>query len=180
ARIDYAYNAVDKTTVLAKMLIARFYGREPRHSYFVGCSNGGRQAIMVTQRMPLQFDGVVAGDPSFRLTRVNLDEAWNEIVLARAAPKDAQGRPILSRALSEADLGLVAHAVLQECDARDGLVDGMINDYRNCHFDPAVLTCKAAKKDDCLSLEQVAALEALMAGPRNSRGESLYSSFPYD
>jgi hypothetical protein len=180
ARIDYAYNAVDKTTFLAKMLIARFYGREPRHSYFVGCSNGGRQAMMATQRMPMQFDGVVAGDPSFRLTRVNLDQAWNEIVLARAAPKDAQGRPILSKALSEADLKLVANAVLKECDARDGLVDGMINDYRNCHFEPAVLTCKAAKKADCLSLEQVAALKALMAGPQNSHGESLYSSFPYD
>ena len=180
ARIDYAYNAVDKTTVLAKMLIARFYGREPRHSYFVGCSNGGRQAMMVTQRMPLQFDGVVAGDPSFRLTRVNLDEAWNEIVLARAAPKDARGQPILSKALSEADLKLVANAVLQECDARDGLADGMINDYRNCHFDPAVLTCKAGKKDDCLSREQVAALDALMAGPRSSRGEPLYAAFPYD
>ena len=180
ARIDYAYNAVDKATGLAKMLIARFYGREPRHSYFVGCSNGGRQAMMVTQRMPMQFDGVVAGDPSFRLTRVNLDEAWNEIVLARAAPKDAQGRPVLSKALSEADLKLVANAVLEECDARDGLADGMINDYRNCHFEPSVLTCKAAKKDDCLSLEQVAALKALMAGPQNSKGESLYAPFPYD
>ena len=99
ARIDYAYNALDKTTLLAKALIARFYGQAPRRSYFVGCSNGGRQALMAAERLPLEFDGIVAGDPSFRLTRTNVDEAWNEIVLARAAPKDAQGRPIISQAL---------------------------------------------------------------------------------
>jgi feruloyl esterase len=98
ARIDYAYNALDKTTFLAKALITQFYGQSPRHSYFIGCSNGGRQALIAAERMPLEFDGIVAGDPSFRLTRTNLAEAWNEIVLAKAAPKDAEGRPIISAA----------------------------------------------------------------------------------
>ena len=86
-RIDYGYNALDKTTLLAKQLIARFYGSGPSRSYFIGCSNGGRQAMMVAERLPLQFDGVVAGDPSFRLTRTNIDEAWNEIVLAGRRPR---------------------------------------------------------------------------------------------
>jgi Tannase and feruloyl esterase len=180
ARIDYAYNAVDKTTWLAKALIARFYGRPARRSYFVGCSNGGRQAMMVAERMPLAFDGIVAGDPTFNFTRVNLDQAWNEIVLARAAPKDAEGRPILSRALSEADLRLVAHAVLRQCDGLDGLVDGMINDFRACHFDPAVLTCRGPKTPRCLMPAEVTALKALMAGPHDSRGRALYAAFPYD
>jgi feruloyl esterase len=180
ARIDYAYNAVDKTTLLAKVLIAQFYGRAPSHSYFLGCSNGGRQAMMVTQRLPLQFDGVVSGDPSFRLTRANIDQAWNEIVLARAAPKDAQGRPILSRALSPADLQLVSKAVVQACDAKDGLADGIINDYQACDFDPAALTCKGAKTGSCLAAVQVTALKDLMAGPRDSHGHPLYAAFPYD
>lgn len=180
ARIDYGYNAVDKATLIAKAIIARFYGHAPRHSYFLGCSNGGRQAMMVAERMPLQFDGVVAGDPTFRFTRVNLDQAWNEIVLARAAPKDAHGRPILSRVMSEQDLQLVAHAVLKQCDGLDGLVDGMINDYRACHFDPAVLTCRGAKTPSCLSTVQVTALKALMGGPHDSRGRALYAAFPYD
>ena len=180
ARIDYAYNAVDKTTLLAKAVIARFYGRPPQHSYFVGCSNGGRQAMMAAQRLPLEFDGIVAGDPSFRLTRTNVAEAWNEIVLARAAPRDAEGRPIISQALSEPDLHLVATAVLEECDAHDGLVDGMINDYRACHFDPAVLSCKGAKTPQCLTNEQVAALKSLMEGPHDSHGRPLYAAFPYD
>jgi tannase/feruloyl esterase len=180
ARIDYAYNAVDKTTLVAKALIARFYGQQPRRSYFLGCSNGGRQAMMVTQRLPLQFDGVVSGDPSFRLTRTNIDQAWNEIVLARAAPKDAAGRPILSRAMSEADLQLVAKAVIKECDAHDGLADGMINDYKACHFDPAVLRCNGGKTASCLTAPQVSALEDLMAGPHDSQGRPLYAPFPYD
>jgi len=180
ARIDYAYNAVDKTTLLAKVLIGRFYGKPPRRSYFVGCSNGGRQALMAAERMPLQFDGVVAGDPSFHLTRVNLDEAWNEIVAARAAPRDGQGRPILGLLFSAGDLQLVAAAVLKKCDALDGLADGMINDYRACRFDPAVLTCKGVKSDSCLTARQIAALKNVMDGPHDSRGHALYASFPYD
>ena len=179
-RIDYAYNAVDKTTFLAKALIARYYGEPPRHSYFVGCSNGGRQAMVAAERLPLEFDGIVAGDPSFHLTRVNLDEAWNEVVAARVAPKDAQGRPVLGALFSDSDLQLVAAAVLKKCDALDGLADGMINDYRACRFDPAVLTCKAAKSDSCLTPNQVTALEKVMEGPHDSHGRALYASFPYD
>ena len=180
ARIDYAYNAVDKATLIAKAIVARFYGRAPQRSYFVGCSNGGRQAMTVAERMPLQFDGVVAGDPTFRFTRVNLDQAWNEVVLARAAPKDEQGRPILSAVMSKADLRLVADAVLKQCDALDGLADGIINDYRSCHFHPAVLTCRGAKSASCLTSNQVTALKALMGGPHDSQGRPLYAAFPYD
>jgi len=136
--------------------------------------------MMVAQRMPLAFDGVVAGDPTFRLTHTNVDQVWNEVVLARAAPKDAQGRPILSRVMSPADLQLVARSVLKECDRLDGLVDGMINDYRACHFDPAVLTCRGAKTPECLTAVQVTALKMLMGGPHDSQGRALYASFPYD
>jgi feruloyl esterase len=179
-RIDYAYNAVDKTTFLAKALIARYYGQAPRRSYFIGCSNGGRQAMIAAERLPMEFDGIVAGDPSFHLTRVNLDEAWNEIVAARAAPKDPQGRPLIGSLFSDSDLQLVARAVLKKCDALDGLADGMINDYRACRFDPAVLTCKAAKSAGCLTARQVTALEQVMQGPRDSHGRALYAAFPYD
>ena len=180
ARIDYAYNAVDKTTLIAKALIRSFYSRAPEHSYFVGCSNGGRQAMMVTQRLPLEFDGAVSGDPSFRLTRTNIDQAWNEVVLARASPKDDQGRPIIARTLSDEDLRLVSSAVLKECDAKDGLEDGMINDFKACHFDPAVLTCSGGKTPSCLTSVQVSSLKDLMAGPHDSAGRALYAAFPYD
>ncbi len=180
ARLDYAYNAVDKTTVIAKALIADYYGRKPDYSYFLGCSNGGRQALMSAQRFPNYFDGIVAGDPTFRLAWTNVDEAWNEIVLARAAPKDVDGRPIISKALSDSDLALVSNAVLKACDAKDGLKDGLINDFQACHFDPAVLECKGAKTDECLAPKQVTALKELMGGPHDSKGHALYAAFPYD
>ena len=180
ARIDYAYGAVEKTTWAAKALIQVFYGREPDRSYFMGCSNGGRQALIAAERLPLEFDGIVAGDPTFRLAWTNVDQVWNEIVLARAAPKGPDGRPIISRALLDADLRLVGEELLRECDGKDGLNDGMINDLRACRFDPAVLTCKGAKTDGCLTALQVRTLKALMGGPHDSHGHALYAAFPYD
>jgi len=180
ARLDYAYNALGKTAVIAKALVAAFYGRKPDYSYFVGCSNGGRNGMIAAERFPTYFDGIVAGDPTFRLAWTNVDQAWNEVVLARAAPKDEQGRPIISKALSESDLKLVSDSVLKACDAKDGLKDGMINDFQACHFDPAVLECKGDKTDSCLAPKQVTALKELMGGPHDSKGKQLYAPFPYD
>jgi Tannase and feruloyl esterase len=180
ARLDYAYNALGQSTSIGKAVITAFYGRKPDYSYFVGCSNGGRQAMMAAQRFPRAFDGIVAGDPTFRLAWTNVDQVWNEVVLARAAPKDADGKPIVSQALSDSDLKLVSTAVLKACDAKDGLSDGMINDFRACHFDPAVLTCKGTKTDTCLAPKQVTALKELMGGPHDSKGRPLYAAFPYD
>jgi hypothetical protein len=180
ARIDYAYGAVDKVTLIAKALIQAFYGREPEHSYFIGCSNGGRQGLIAAQRLPLEFDGIVSGDPTFRLAWTNVDQVWNEVVLARGAPKGRDGRPVISRALSDGDLKLVADETLRACDGKDGLKDGMINDFKACRFDPQVLTCRGAKTGRCLTVVQVRALKALMGGPHDSAGRPLYAAFPYD
>jgi hypothetical protein len=127
ARIDYAYNALDKVTVEAKRLVEAFYGSAPRYSYMVGCSNGGRQALTLAQRMPLYYDGIVAGAPAMRFSGLAIGQVWNQRVVAGIAPKDGEGRPILSRAFSDVDLRLVRDRVLARCDARDGLADGMIN-----------------------------------------------------
>jgi hypothetical protein len=180
ARIDYGYNALDKVNAAARAFIGRFYGKAPHHAYFAGCSNGGRQALTVSQRLPLEFDGIVAGDPTLRFSRVALDEVWNLKVLERIAPKDAQGRPIYARAFSNADLKLVRDRVLKQCDARDGLADGMINDWRGCRFDPAILACKGAKAATCLSPGQVDVLRDLYRGPRTADGTPVYGSFNYD
>lgn len=180
ARIDYAYNALDKVTIEAKRLIAQYYGAAPNHSYFAGCSNGGRQAMTAAQKLPLYFDGIVAGDPTIRFSRVAIDEVWNVQQLARIAPRDAEGRPIIAKAFSEADLALVKTALLKRCDAKDGLADGMIHDWQRCDFNPAILSCKAGKTATCLSKAQVATLNALHEGPRTPKGEHLYGPFNYD
>jgi feruloyl esterase len=180
ARLDYAFGAVDKATLQAKALVERYYGAAPARSYFLGCSNGGRQGLVASQRMPLYFDGIVAGDPGISFTGLAMNHAWSLQTVSRIAPKDEDGRPIISRAFSDGDLRLVADAVSRRCDDLDGLADGMINDWIGCDFDPGELVCAAEKTDACLTEEQVVALRDMQGGPRNSRGEALYGFFAYD
>jgi feruloyl esterase len=180
ARVDYAYDAIGKVTPAAKALVERFYGRAPAHSYFAGCSNGGRQALTAAQRFPLYFDGIVAGDPTLRFSRVALDEAWNLGVLARISPRAADGRPIISKAFLADDLALVKSALLKKCDARDGLADGQIQDWRGCGFDPAEVQCRRGQAAGCLSAEKVNALRELHSGPRTKAGENIYGPFNFD
>lgn len=183
AKLDFAYQAVERTTHEAKALIERFYGRAPDYSYFLGCSTGGREAMMAAQRLPLEFDGVVAGDPSFNLTRVAVNQVFSLQTVTRIAPRDAEGVPELDKAFTDGQLRAVANAVTAECDALDGLADGMINDFRACGFDPASLGCESgsdAREGQCLSDRQVVALKDIFGGARNSQGESLYGAFTYD
>jgi feruloyl esterase len=180
ARLDYAFESTIETTRVAHQLIAAYYGKLPAHSYFVGCSNGGREAMMAIERTPFDFDGAIAGDPGFRLTHAALGEAWDTQAFIAIAPKDAQGHPILSKAFSNADLKLVSDAVLAKCDALDGIKDGEINNFAACKFDPAVLACKGAKTDQCLSRDQIEALKKSFGGAHDSKGNALYSSWPYD
>lgn len=180
ARLDYAYAAIGKVTGEAKRITARYYQQPARHSYFMGCSNGGREAMIAAQRYPTEFDGIVAGNPGFRLSCAAVAEAWDSQVFMSMAPKDAQGRPVLSQAFSPADLKLVSDRVAQACDTLDGIKDGLVNNYRACRFDPRVLQCKAGKQASCLGAKQVTALRKVFAGPRNGAGQALYSSWPYD
>lgn len=180
ARTDYAYNALDKVTTEAKRLLNVYYGADPTYSYFLGCSNGGRQGLVASQRLPLEFDGIVAGDPAMSFSRLALGEVWNMRTLARIAPKDVDGRPIYARAFSDSDLKLVRDGVLKRCDALDGLADGLINDWQGCRFEPRELMCKASKNDQCLSKDQVEVLHELMEGPKTKAGQYVYGPFNYD
>jgi feruloyl esterase len=182
AKLDFAYQSLERTTHEAKSLLQRFYGRKADYSYFMGCSTGGREAMMVAQRLPLEFDGVVSGNASFNLTRVAANQVFSLQTVNRIAPHDAQGKPLLHEAFTDAQLKAVSEAVLQQCDALDGLRDGMINDFKACKFDPRSRVCKAGVKGDatCLTQKQAEGLATIFGGTRNSRGESLYGRFMYD
>lgn len=181
ARVDHAFDAHHKTAVSAKALIAQRYGRAPAFSYFSGCSGGGRQGMVFSQRYPELFDGITAGAPAMRVSSgATVAAMWNTAKLTAAAPLDAAGRPILSRAFSQADLNLLAGGINAACDAADGVADGMVHNINACRFDPAVLRCTGAKTDACLSGAQVDALQAVFAGPRNSAGAALYAGQPWD
>ncbi len=181
ARVNHAYASYDRTTQLAKQIITQYYGRGPAHSYFVGCSGGGRQGMMFSQRFPTYFDGIVASAPAMRVASGASISAANEtIAYTRAAPRDPAGNPILSQALTDADLNLLSGAILQACDAKDGLIDGLISNAPSCSFDPAVLQCTGAKSATCLSAAQVTAVKTAFAGPKNSAAQPLYASWPWD
>ncbi|WP_326542083.1 DUF6351 family protein [Pseudorhodoferax sp.] len=181
ARIDHAYNAHDKTAQSAKALIAWRYGKQPDYAYFSGCSGGGRQGMMFSQRFPDYFDGITAGAPAMRVSSgATVAAMWNNRKLTDIAPAGADGKPVLSQAFSNGDLNLVANGVLAACDAGDGAVDGMVQNTKACRFDPAVLQCTGAKTDSCISAAQVGALKDVFGGPRNSAGQALYVTQPWD
>ena len=180
ASLDFAYIALGKVTTVAKEVIAQYYGEPAKHSYFVGCSTGGRQAMLASQRYPTQFDGVVAGDPAMRTGYSRIADAWNAAQFNQAAPKNAQGQPIPGEAFSESDKKLLTDSILDACDGKDGLKDGMIFNFEACHYNPDVLQCSGAKTDACLSSAQVTALRKVFAGPRDSQGIDPYVGRPYD
>ncbi len=178
--LDFAYVALGKVTTVAKEIIAKYYGEPAKHSCFVGCSTGGRQAMLASQRYPLQFDGVVSGDPAMRTGYSRIADAWNAVQFNQAAPKNAQGQPIPGEAFSDSNKKLLTDSILDACDAKDGLKDGMIFNFKACRYNPDVLTCKGAKTEACLSSAQVSALQKVFAGPRDSHGLDPYVGRPYD
>jgi pimeloyl-ACP methyl ester carboxylesterase len=180
AALNFAQASVGKVTTAAKVIVARYYGQPPARSYFIGCSTGGREGMLASQRYPAEYDGIVAGAPAMRTGRSNLGLAWANYNFTQIAPKDESGKPVPAKAFSPSDGKLVADAIVAACDAKDGLKDGMIFNTRQCQFDPASLGCRGAKTDACLAAPQVGALSKAFAGPRNSRGAPSYSSFPWD
>jgi feruloyl esterase len=136
--------------------------------------------MIASQRYPQEFDGIVAGSPAMRTSYSNLAMRWVAVALNQAAPKDAQGHALTAQALSEPDRKLVIDRLLQQCDALDGLRDGMIFNTRGCHFDPQVLQCKSKKTDSCLTAAQVQAIGRAISGPRTAAGLQVYPGYPYD
>jgi pimeloyl-ACP methyl ester carboxylesterase len=181
ARTDNAYNAHDKVAVTAKDLIRQYYSKPADRSYFIGCSGGGRQAMMFTQRFPTYFDGVIAMAPAMRVSKgATVAAAWDTQTLQSIAPSGADGKPVLSQALSDGDLALVRKGILDSCDALDGAADGLVSNPAACKFDVSALQCKGAKDASCLAPAQVGALKKMFTGAKTSDGKPLYFSWPWD
>lgn len=167
--IDFGYRALGETRATALAAIKAFYGHDAVWSYFVGCSDGGREALMVAQRFPEDFDGILAGNPGNDWSHWAAGLVWNQQAQLADSPSAI---PITKRAL-------IQDAVIAACDTVDGVKDGLISDPRFCHFDPAALTCKGTDAPDCLNAAQVAALRKIYDGPKNPRtGEQIYPGFP--
>jgi feruloyl esterase len=171
--VDFAHRAVHESVVAAKAVAKAYYGTDPTHSYFSGCSTGGYQALSEVQRYPRDFDGVIAGDPGNNRSHLNLAFLWNFLANHPAGNNDA---PLLD----VSKLLLINQAAIRTCDSADGVTDGVINDPRRCHFKLQSLQCKHGDGTDCLTAAQVAAAEKIYRGPRDARsGAQIYPGYPF-
>jgi len=181
AYLDFAFLANAEVAGVAKQIIAHYYAKATSYSYFVGCSTGGREGMILSQRYPTVFNGIVSGDPAMRTGLSNLAIAqWIPVAYNQAAPKDASGKPQIGKFLTDSDRKLFMDALMKQCDAKDGVADGMISDPLGCDFDPAVLACKPGQLDACIAPENTAAIKKAFAGPTNAYGTQVYPGFLYD
>jgi pimeloyl-ACP methyl ester carboxylesterase len=152
---DYGHRAVHRTAEVTRALIVAYYGRPPEHSYFIGCSNGGREALMEAQRYPADFDGIVAIAPAFNFVEIATAFVRN---LQAQYPTGDFGAPVVTPAV----LRLLAAKVTETCDAIDGVRDGMLENPEACTFTLASLPACAndVTADGCVTRAQRAALTA--------------------
>jgi feruloyl esterase len=146
-----------------KILLKAFYGAQPTHSYFNGCSLGGHEALIEAQRYPADFDGIIAGDPANNWTHLYMG---GHLYSAVATDGDAY--------IPAEKVHILADAVNNACDALDGVKDGVLNDPRRCHFDPSTLICKGADTSACFNSAQVDAIKKLWTGLRLANGQQIY------
>jgi len=165
--IDFAYRAVHEMTVKAKAVIQAFYGRAPTFSYFNGCSTGGRQALMSAQRYPEDFDGIIAGAPANYQTHLH----------AADMDRGIQIRKDPANLLTRAQTSFLNQAVLNACDANDGVRDGILDDPRQCKFDPGTLQCKAGASENCFTPNQVAAIRRAYAPTKTKDGRLIFPGY---
>jgi len=169
--IDWGYRSAHEVARVSKEIIKAFYGKAPAHSYFDGCSTGGRQAAMEAQRFAEDFDGIIIGAPALNQTGLATLLTW-----FYQANRDREGKVTLN----QSKIKLISDAVYAECDGKDGLTDGIISDPRKCFFDPEKLLCQGSGKENCLTSAQVAVLKKFYGGAKDSSGRSLYSGgLPY-
>jgi len=166
--VDFAYRAIHETTATAKKVVDAFYGGAPKFSYFNGCSTGGRQALTAAQRYPKDYDGIVAGAPASFGSKQTFGQIW--IYQATATAEAA-----LTREKQQA----LHSAVLNACDANDGVKDGVLENPLTCKFDPASIACNEGHDEDsCLTAPQVEAVRKIYAGASNPRtGEFIFPGF---
>jgi feruloyl esterase len=170
---NFGHRAVHVTAEAAKSIIRRYYDQAPDYSYFVGCSRGGGQAMMASQRYPEDFDGIVSAAPAYDWTGIAAGFVQNQQAIHPDGDLDA---PVLTLATLE----LLGSSILAACDADDGVEDGVLDDPRRCGFRPEDLPRCAGDRpsDDCVTAEQLAAIDTVYGGP-TSNGEPVYHGFNY-
>jgi feruloyl esterase len=169
---DWGHRAVHETTLAAKALLQAYYGKPAKLSFWSSCHEGGNQALTEAQKYPLDFDGIAAGDPAYYITHLQAASEWfGWISLKDGGVKGAAYIP-------PAKYAVIHRAVLDQCDMIDGVRDGVLENPRQCHFDPETIRCPG-KTDNpsCLTGPQVETAKMIYAGPKSADGKSIYPGF---
>jgi hypothetical protein len=164
---DFGWRAVHLTAERAKDVVNAYYGEAASKNYFDSCSDGGREALMEAQRFPQDYDGILAGAPA---------NNWTHMLAASvSSAQTAVGVP--HAYISALKLPAIERAALAACDASDGVKDGFINDPAQCHFDPAILLCKAGDSVDCLTKPQIDSLKRFYGGGVDAHGKRIFPGY---
>jgi Tannase and feruloyl esterase len=161
---DFGWRAIHETASASKAIIEAYYAKPPAHSYFSGCSDGGREALMEAQRFPKDYDGIVAGAPANFWTRLLANGVWTDQALSET-PESW---------ISPEQLSVVSDAAVKACHGENGVVD----DPGQCRFDPSSLLCKAGESQQCLSAPQITALKKIYSGMQDASGKSIFPGYP--
>ena len=161
--IDFGYRSTHEMALKGKALVQAFYGSAPKHSFFNGCSAGGRQGLMEAQRFPNDFDGIVAGSPGLNWSGRAVQAVW----VGQATHKE-EGSMVPA-----AKFAAIHKAALEACDALDGAKDGIIDNPRKCKFDPKTIECKGADEATCLTAPQVEAVRKIYSDVTNPRTKAV-------
>src|SRR5262245_27676690 len=162
--IDYSHRAVHEMVVTSKKIIDAFYAQPLRLSYWNGCSTGGRQGLMSAQRFPEDFDAILAGAPANYHSHLHSNDLVNAVT-----PLNTPGALV-----SQAKLNMLNQAVLNACDAQDGVKDGLLNNPGACKFDPAMLVCKAGDAENCLTPAQLESVKRMYAPSKFGDGKVIF------
>jgi feruloyl esterase len=177
AALDFAETSVRTVTLATRDITSHFYGSAPHHSYMTGCSTGGREGMLASQRYPELFDGIVVGAPAMRPGHSNLVAEYGQVLLNATVPA-GQSVPA---GFTAAERALVDAELRRQCDGADGRADGIIANVEACRaFDPAALSCTAGQREGCLTPARTQALAQAFAGPRYASGRPTYVPFPWD
>ncbi|MFM6853274.1 MAG: tannase/feruloyl esterase family alpha/beta hydrolase, partial [Sphingopyxis sp.] len=163
ARVDYEHRAVHLTAQAAQQLVAQFYGRSAAHSYYLGCSGGGRQALREMQLYPDDYDGIIAGAPGPNMPLQSVRMLW----FALEQMRNPAG------ALDDADWSLYELRATQACDARDGVADGVVENPAACRFRTATLACQPGQAEGCLTAPKIAMLNRIIAPMPDEAGRPM-------
>jgi len=164
---DFAYRAMHETVVKAKQITAAFYGQGPKYSYYNGCSTGGRQGLVEATRFPEDFDAIAAGAPAN--PHVHLHAAGVE----RSLELMKNNAP-----LSQEKVETLHKAVMDACDALDGVKDGIISNPEACHYNPSALLCKNGSGPSCLTAAELKTVQIVFGDVKTKTGAVIWNGYP--